>query len=219
MDEAKWICKRFMQENSSRYFSHNEEQIKKKVYSVLQMIRAEHLDIPMVTMYRKYEFQKELDESDVWTIFNMDIEYGKYMTEKKQIKSFLHQITQFTSDVQPYFQILEKRENQEQLTDFTKLVNFLQVYYSEELASQTQLHVKKGPIKKDQILHAKKYQYDKLGQRVFLRPHQFAENLEQNRQLWQPTEIKDSPMNVAQAHIQAFNIQNKTTLDVLTQVC
>jgi transcriptional accessory protein Tex/SPT6 len=57
------------------------------------MIRAEHLDIPMVTMYRKYEFQKELDESDVWTIFNLDIEYGKYMHEKQQIKKFLAQIS------------------------------------------------------------------------------------------------------------------------------
>jgi hypothetical protein len=42
------------------------------------MIRTEHLDIPMITMYRKYEFLKDLSEEDVWTVFNLDLEYGKF---------------------------------------------------------------------------------------------------------------------------------------------
>jgi hypothetical protein len=42
------------------------------------MFRTEFLDIPMITKYRKFEYMKELDERDVWHIFNLDLEYGKY---------------------------------------------------------------------------------------------------------------------------------------------
>ena len=39
------------------------------------MFRNEHLDVPMITKYRRFEYMKELDEQDVWTIFNLDLEY------------------------------------------------------------------------------------------------------------------------------------------------
>jgi len=44
----------------------------------------------MITMYRKYEFTKDLTEEDVWTVFNLDQEYGKFTSEKTQILNFLN---------------------------------------------------------------------------------------------------------------------------------
>lgn len=46
--------------------------IKRKITKLLGLFRQEYLDIPMITMYRKYEFAKDLSEEDVWTIFNLD---------------------------------------------------------------------------------------------------------------------------------------------------
>ena len=59
---------------------YNSEHVKKKIQKVLKMFRCEHLDIPMITRYRRYEYQKELDESDVWNIFRLDLEYDKFKT-------------------------------------------------------------------------------------------------------------------------------------------
>jgi len=36
------------------------------------------MDIPMIAKYRKYEYIGGLEESDVWAIFNLDLEYGKF---------------------------------------------------------------------------------------------------------------------------------------------
>ena len=41
---------------------YNSEHVKKKIQKVLRMFRIERLDIPMITRYRRYEYQKELDE-------------------------------------------------------------------------------------------------------------------------------------------------------------
>ena len=57
---------------------YNSELVKKKIQKVLRMFRIEHMDIPMITRYRRYEYQKELDEQDVWLIFKLDLEYAKY---------------------------------------------------------------------------------------------------------------------------------------------
>lgn len=38
----------------------------------------QHFDIPMIARYRQYEFKPELDENEIWDIFNLDIEFGKF---------------------------------------------------------------------------------------------------------------------------------------------
>ena len=44
----------------------------KKIFKVLKLLRVEHLDVPMITRYRKYEYADELDEAAVWLIYNFD---------------------------------------------------------------------------------------------------------------------------------------------------
>lgn len=57
---------------------HYEEQVKNKIGKVIRSFRKEYYDVTMFAKYRKYEYMKELFESDVWAIFNLDIEYGKF---------------------------------------------------------------------------------------------------------------------------------------------
>lgn len=44
----------------------------RKIFKVLKLLRVEHLDVPMITRYRKYEYADELDETAVWLIYNFD---------------------------------------------------------------------------------------------------------------------------------------------------
>lgn len=48
----------------------------------------------MIAKYRKYDYMKELVEDDVWLIFNLDLEYGKFQQQKKQMLNFLMKISQ-----------------------------------------------------------------------------------------------------------------------------
>jgi len=87
--EAIWIFQRLVQDKNKEEFTNNTDAIQNKIQRVLHLIRVEHLDVPMVATYRKYEYQKDLTDEDVWTIFDLDLEYGKYTQEKNQIQRFL----------------------------------------------------------------------------------------------------------------------------------
>lgn len=41
-------------------------------------MKKDYFDVPYITEYRKIDYMKELDADDVWAIFNLDIEYGKF---------------------------------------------------------------------------------------------------------------------------------------------
>lgn len=32
----------------------------------------------MISKYRKYDYSNELNDQDVWKIYNLDLEYGKF---------------------------------------------------------------------------------------------------------------------------------------------
>ena len=55
-----------------------EDAVKKKIQRVIEQIRKEYLDVQMIVKYRKYEYMKELSDQDVWIIFDLDLEYGKF---------------------------------------------------------------------------------------------------------------------------------------------
>ena len=74
---------RLIKEKSTQSLVQNSEIVKQKILSILAFFRLDHFDIPMITMYRKYVFLKDLQEEDVWSVFNLDLEYGKFMSEKQ----------------------------------------------------------------------------------------------------------------------------------------
>ena len=69
--EAKWILDRLEQEKMKN-LSQNAQVVTKKIAQVLQLFRVEFMDIPMIMKYRKYVYAKDLDESDIYTIFRLD---------------------------------------------------------------------------------------------------------------------------------------------------
>mmetsp|Transcript_22818 Transcript_22818/g.22049 ORF Transcript_22818/g.22049 Transcript_22818/m.22049 type:complete len:137 (+) Transcript_22818:710-1120(+) len=89
--EASWVFERMVMEKRNE-FQVNAEPTKKKIFNVLKMIHKEFFDIPMIVKYRKHEYGLELEGEDVWTIFNLDLEYGKFIHEKAQIENFIRMV-------------------------------------------------------------------------------------------------------------------------------
>lgn len=79
--EAEWIFNIMIESLSiagDQQFAQNIQKIKEKIARVLTLFRCENCDIPYITRYRHNELIPELEPADVWKIFNLDIEYGKF---------------------------------------------------------------------------------------------------------------------------------------------
>lgn len=77
-NEIYWIYNRLIDDTKRESLLQYEDFVKIKIGKVLKAFKRDKMDIPMFAKYRKYEYMKELFESDVWAIFNLDIEYGKF---------------------------------------------------------------------------------------------------------------------------------------------
>ena len=76
--ETEFIFNRLVELTNREELLQREDFVMKKIKTVLNMIRKDYLDIPMIAKYRKYEYQYELNEEDIWQIFNLELEYGKF---------------------------------------------------------------------------------------------------------------------------------------------
>ena len=97
-------------------------------------------------------YAPELDENDIYPIFNLDIEFGKFKQKKDQILKFLKKIVQFDDSVRVYESELALLKNQHDLNFFSPLIAFLKSYYQEELQKLGEDEdKKKNPVKFDKI--------------------------------------------------------------------
>jgi len=83
MEEAQWILDKLASlsgELGQKYSQlvGGQNEVVRKIFKVLKLLRVEHLDVPMITRYRKYEYADELDETAVWLIYSFDQEFGKF---------------------------------------------------------------------------------------------------------------------------------------------
>lgn len=87
----------------------------------------------MIIKYRKFMYAAELDENDIYPIFNLDIEFGKFKHKKEQIQKFLKLVEKFDDSVKVYESELTLLKNQYDLNFFSPLIAFLKSYYQDEL--------------------------------------------------------------------------------------
>lgn len=82
MKEAQWIFDLIIGE--TKYYQNIEKfgEIKTKIFKVLKMFKKDKIDIPFINRYGRAELIPELEQKDVWRIFNLDIEYGKLQEQK-----------------------------------------------------------------------------------------------------------------------------------------
>ena len=113
---------------------------------------------------------KELDEQDVWMIFNLDLEYAKYKEQKAQILAFIKKVMQFDPELRVYQEELQFVKNQNQLNDFSPLITFLKSYYIEELSMLPEESKKRVPGRTDLVQNSRKYRIDEFARQCMLKP-------------------------------------------------
>lgn len=132
--EAEWIYSIIWEQNDQR----DNGGIQKtqdnydKIIKVLKMIRNDQFDVPFITKYKLADLLPELGPDHIWKIFNLDIEYGKFEIQKKQIEDFFNQIKNFSDQNHDIAQIINQIHyinNHRELKDFYALVDFYKSYY------------------------------------------------------------------------------------------
>jgi transcriptional accessory protein Tex/SPT6 len=59
--------------------------VKDSIKNVLLFMREQHYDVPFIARYRSYEYRRGLEEEDIWTIFQLEQEFGRYRAQYQQI--------------------------------------------------------------------------------------------------------------------------------------
>lgn len=155
--ESEWIFNIIidsLEQSKEQSFASKIQEVKKKICKVLKFFRCESLDIPFITKYRQNELIPELTANDVWKIFNLDIEYGKFQVQKKQCDEFFGKLAEFGNDIQMkhYQNQIFYTKNQRDLNDFQPLMNFYKAYYQKELELVVVNSGKKLPVQKKEFV-------------------------------------------------------------------
>lgn len=114
------------------------------------MIRIDQFDVPFITKYKVADFP-EFSPEHIWKIFNLDIEYGKFEVQKKQIEDFFNQIKNFSDQNHDIAQVINQIHyvnNHRDLKDFYALVDFYKSYYQKELEEVALNNGRKLPVKR-----------------------------------------------------------------------
>lgn len=56
------------------------------------------MDIPYINRYCRANSTPELEQKDIWRIFNLDIEYGKLQEQKRKVLDFFQGLEEFSQD-------------------------------------------------------------------------------------------------------------------------
>ena len=95
--ESQWIFNAIIVElkyqNPEKF-----EEIKTKIQRVLKMFKKDKMDIPYINRYCRAKLIPELEQKDVWRIFNLDIEYGKLLDQKQKVLDFFNGLDEFSKE-------------------------------------------------------------------------------------------------------------------------
>lgn len=115
-------------------------------------------DIPYITKVRQYELLPELGPQHTWRIFELDIEYGKFLIQKKQCDDFFTKIQEIADEktqkvIEHYKNQIFYINNLRDLNDFQHLINFYKSYYQKELEAISENNGKKVPFQKRDMVN------------------------------------------------------------------
>lgn len=101
-------------------------------------------------MYHQHELQPELSADDVWRIFNLDQEYGKFTQQKNQVMQFFKNLQAIqesnqVAELANFILHLDYVKSKRELKNYECLIEFYKSYYKDEIEKASQ---KDEPSKK-----------------------------------------------------------------------
>jgi len=186
------------------------------------MFRCEQCDIPYITKVRQHELLPELSVEHTWRIFYLDIEYGKFMIQKKQYDDFFLKIHEIADEGMQ--KSIEHQRNQifyinnlRDLNDFTHLMNFYKSYFQKELQAINDSRGKKVPFqKRDLVNNCRQQRLDEFSKRCMLNPLTLQENMNEDKQIYKPNNPQIGPKEMAKEYLRK---EDEPPYDVINDMC
>lgn len=120
--ESLWIYKN--RKHWQSYQSPSEKVIA-SVRGVIKYFRKDKFDIPFLATYRCYMFQQELQPSDYWEIYEMDVEWNNFLKTKNAIEERLEKSRKFIAGPEVIDECFAMASNSEDLEDIHGYLTFL----------------------------------------------------------------------------------------------
>lgn len=198
--EAVWIASRL---NAMSERPDSEELRRTFVLSVANMLKAireEYLEPPYLISNRKDLMGDLLSMEDVWSIYDLDIEWTQLDSRKRTILSLLDDIQKLSTInepeyIQDYFQsspgIFEKQ-------DLDDVYDYISFHFSSTLSKLSQ------PITSKQIQH----EHDIVAEflpKLGITPRQYSINITDNYKRFEPEDSSILPETLAQSLVSDTN--------------
>jgi len=121
---------------SHQNFDSNSVKIKEKIRMVLEDMKSHYDETPLIVTYRKFHFDPELSNNDVWRIQCMDLEWKKMTTYKKSLKTQLKILKYLNIENIDYVEnkFVDRAKNFQELKYMEAFITYYKEIYSEEIA-------------------------------------------------------------------------------------
>jgi transcription elongation factor SPT6 len=148
MAEAEFIFDK-LKGNKSNF--DNQTKVKEKIKVVLNHMKNEFFEIPFIALYRKMNYEPELNQADIWKIQEYDLEWMKLKVQKESCRKAFKQLSVLKIENEEH---LNKRyiDNCRSLSDLSYInsfISFIKKYYSEELEAINSQFNSKVKIKEE----------------------------------------------------------------------
>jgi transcription elongation factor SPT6 len=119
--EVNWIFDKMKFNNNDE----NEENLRKKIFLVLECNKKDFLDIPYIVMFKKYIYDPELTVNNIWKIFELDRKYYEIIQYKKLVNNQYNNIKNLIIENQYEF-LREKYINEaKSINDLKKMEEYI----------------------------------------------------------------------------------------------
>ena len=223
--EAEYILDRLKQVKTT-----DRTTIKKKIAMVLELNKKDLFDIPYIAYYKRIVFETELNQADIWKIFELDKEWIKFNENKKKIEKAFEVVKHYI-DEPKYFPIekrfIEGTYSNTELKDVEGFIEFIKEIFFEEVNTQKSLrenNITLRPLINSFAKNLKQYhpQIIKFAESFTISSYELATNLELIYSENKLTNIIVSENPSAKPSIKAFDFINNTyvqEIDVLKITC
>lgn len=180
--------------NNDNYY----QKLREKIKIILENIQNDHLEIPYISLYRKMNYEPELNSMDIWNIYSLHKQYKQLLIQKEVLKQSFSQIKLLNHEGADFLEskYLDKARSIYDLKLINTYINFNKKIYNEDLELLSKkiivkeeeesinneknkkkvLH--KRPVKQREIPKAYRDSLIELGRQFSLTLKQFTTNLD-----------------------------------------
>ena len=180
--EADWIFEQIKIQLSSVESISN---VRKKVLMVLEFLKKEFLDEPFIATYRRYVFEPELTDKDIWKLFELDREWKELNDYKVNVIKQFNVVKEYLKGKSEFSQVryIDNAKSIQELTYMEKRIKFLKELHSDdqsnkELQDEKKIGGYQRPVKKSLIVECVRNRINEYAEQFTMRANDLAVNLE-----------------------------------------